>query len=160
MRSEVSRPEGYVPVGKRHSMRLVKSSHGMTVEWLTEVYQDRKFLEPGGKVARHRPAAAVPSALRLLGAPLGRSIAKATTGGIPSRICVSPVHQVVGVNVKPLGEGEGVMGLLAICTVELEVRDASITPPHLVTPRTAARRTPATWASGPFPPDCYATTHI
>lgn len=70
MRSEVSRPEGYVPVGKRHSMRLVKSSHGMTVEWLTEVYQDRKFLEPGGKVARHRPAAAVPSALRLLGAPV------------------------------------------------------------------------------------------
>jgi len=74
--SQISRPEGYVPVGQRPSVRLIHSSHHITAEWLTEVYHMRGFLEEGGKVT--------------------------------------------SCNVKPLGEGEGVMGVLAICTVELE----------------------------------------
>lgn len=74
--TQISRPEGYVPIGQRPSVRLINSSHHITAEWLTEVYEDRGFLEKGGKVT--------------------------------------------SCNVKPLGEGEGVMGVLAICTVELE----------------------------------------
>jgi hypothetical protein len=74
--TQISRPEGYVPVGARPSVRLINSSNHITAEWLTEVYEDRGFLEKGGKVT--------------------------------------------SCNVKPLGEGEGVMGVLAICSVELE----------------------------------------
>jgi len=72
----VSCPEGYVPVGARRSVALATSSHGLTVEWLTGVFQERGFLRRSG--------------------------------------CVTSV------SVRPLGEGEGVMGLLAICTVELQ----------------------------------------
>jgi len=74
--SQVSRPDGFIAVGQRPSVRLIDSSHRITAEWLTEVYEMRGFLQPGGKVS--------------------------------------------SCNVKPLGEGEGVMGVLAICNVELE----------------------------------------
>jgi hypothetical protein len=78
--SNITRPEGYLPVGQRPSVPLVQSTIGITSEWLTEVYTMRGFLKEGGKVT--------------------------------------------SCNVKPLGEGEGVMGLLAICTVELENAEA------------------------------------
>jgi len=48
--AQISRPEGYVPIGQRPSVRLINSSHHITAEWLTEVYEDRGFLEKGGKV--------------------------------------------------------------------------------------------------------------
>ena len=65
--SNITRPEGYLPVGQRPSVPLVQSTIGITSEWLTEVYTMRGFLKEGGKVT--------------------------------------------SCNVKPLGEGEGVMGL-------------------------------------------------
>lgn len=74
--TEYSRPDGFLPIGKRPSVRLPIDAYGLTTEWLTEVYKLRGFIDK-----EH--------------------------------------GQVTDVTARPLGEGEGVMGVLAIVNVEL-----------------------------------------
>ena len=76
--TEISRPDNYIPIGRR-SVRLVHDTHGITKEWLTEVYRLRKFVKPDGKV--------------------------------------------LSFETKPIGEGGGVMGVLALVSVELEGKE-------------------------------------
>ncbi len=53
----ISRPEGYVPVGKKHKVRVIRGPTEITPEWLTKVFTARKYLKPGGfvKAVRHKP---------------------------------------------------------------------------------------------------------
>ena len=46
----ISRPEGYVPVGKKHKVRVIRGPMEITPEWLTKVFTARKYLKPGGLI--------------------------------------------------------------------------------------------------------------
>ena len=73
---QFSHPDGFVPVGVKPNVRVIRGPDEITPEWLTPIYQSRGFLQMGGKVT--------------------------------------------SVQIKPLGDGLGVMGDLCLVFAEFE----------------------------------------
>ena len=69
-------PDGFVPVGTKPKVRVIRGPNEITPEWLTPIYQSKGFLQVGGKVKT--------------------------------------------VQIKPLGDGLGVMGEICLVTTECE----------------------------------------